>query len=132
MQNNNYTTLFQQIFNKYKNEMFILPGEKGCFCSYIESRMVMLDPDTWKNTTEWMMFATLHEIGHIKTNTSKMKQYTKEYLATRWALEESKKIGFQVSDRIVNIYQDYIWEWRERAIRRRAKNVVSKTELILR
>lgn len=127
----NYKQLFLELYNKYKHEMFIYPGEKGQFCSYIDSRVIMLDPDTWENTNEWMLFATLHEIGHIKTNTSKMKQYMKEYLATQWALEESRRLGFEVSKRIISIYQNYILDWREKSIKRKAKNVVSKSELIL-
>lgn len=128
---NNYNHLFNQIYQKYSKEMWIRSGEKGRFYSYIEAREVVIDPDTWLHTTEWQLFATLHEIGHIKTNTYDMKRYWQEYLATQWAIEESKRIGFLVSDSIIENYQNYILKWREKSVKRRAKNVKSISEVTL-
>lgn len=63
----------------------------------------------WKQANSLVStFTLLHEIGHIMTYTSKMRRCESEYLATIWALEQCKKYGIAVSDKIIIEYQKYI------------------------
>lgn len=101
------------------------------FYSYIELNQIFIPEKTKHKQTEWSLFAFLHEIGHITTNKVEMRRYEKEYLATQWALEETKKMDFKVPKWIIDEYQKYIYEWRETSIKRGDKNVVSKKQLVL-
>jgi hypothetical protein len=124
--------LFHDIYVKYHNQMWIHSGNTGCgFYSYILSREVVVPPEAFQNPDVWDVFALLHEIGHIKTNTVKQKRYYQEYLATQWAIEEAKKIGFKVPKTYLDIYQNYIWKWRETSIKLRGKNILDKEEVRL-
>ena len=112
--------------------MWIHIGEEGeGFWSRIVSKEVAFDPETVSNPGEWEVFALLHEIGHVKTNTIKQKRCEQEYLATQWALDESKNWGFKVSKNTIKVYQSYIWDWREKGIKMGARTMPSKDELKL-
>lgn len=102
------------------------------FGSKIISRVVLLPKCTKSDYDEWSLFAFLHEIGHIKTNTDKMKRCVQEYLATKWAMEEAKRIGFDVPERYISTYQKYIWGWWNRAYKRGCKTLPEKEDLDLR
>ena len=129
---NKYSLLFNQTYLKYCKQMWIHAGDKGDgFYSYLQSREVAVEPHAFINPDAWDLFALLHEIGHILTNTNKMKRCEQEYLATQWAIKEAKEIGFEVPPRYIETYQDYIWNWRDRAIKLKAKVVPSKEELKL-
>lgn len=125
--------LHNYLYLKYKKEMAITFEElaEDDFGAYIQSRKIVIPNKVKNHQTEWTLFAFLHEIGHIKTNTSDMKRYEQEYLATKWALEEAKKIGFNVPTRFINTYQNYIWGWREKSIKLKGKNICRKEELTL-
>ena len=124
--------MFYDIYLNYCTKAWIHAGEKGCgYYSYIKVKEIVIDPEMFTNPTEWGIFAMLHEIGHVMTNTIQMKRYEQEYLATVWAINEAKKIGFNVPKSYISIYQDYIWKWRETSIKRKAKFVVSKDSLTL-
>ena len=132
MNKSELTSMFYKIFNKYCKQMWIRSGIKGNgYCSYIEEKEVVIEPHMFLNPDEWGIFATLHEIGHIMTNTTKMKRCTQEYLATQWAIDEAKRIGFNVPKDYIETYQDYIWNWRDRAIKLKAKVVPTVEELTL-
>ena len=124
--------LMTNIYCTYLNDISIMfINEDGVFYSYIKEKIICLPQNTLSNPTEWNIFAFLHEIGHIITNNESMKRYYQEYLATQWAIEESKRRGFKVPKRIINTYQNYIWDWRERSIKLKGKNVCSKEDLVL-
>ncbi len=101
------------------------------FGSYIIRKEVELPSSIKTHQTEWSLFAFLHEIGHVLTNTPKMKRYEQEYLATQWALQEAKELNFKVPGHFIKIYQDYIWKWRETSLKHHAKNVKTIRELTL-
>ena len=124
--------MFYKIYLKYSKQMHIHAGDKDCgFYSYINAKEVVIPPDVFAKPKEWDIFALLHEIGHILTNTNKMKRCTQEYLATQWAIEEAKRIGFPIPKSYINIYQNYIWKWREVSVNMKSKNIPSKKELSL-
>lgn len=53
-------------------------------------------------------FTLLHEVGHIMTNTTKMRRCEQEYYATIWAIEKCKEYGIKLTDKIINAYQRYV------------------------
>lgn len=102
--------LHNYVWLKYHNKMEIVFENENDrdFYALIVSRKVILPKSIKKEQTEWSLFAFLHEIGHILTNRSTMKRYEMEYLATQWALDEAKRIGFQVPREYISTYQRYI------------------------
>ena len=63
-------------------------------------------------------FTLLHEVGHIETTKSAMRRAESEYYATVWAIEEAKKYGIEVPQKIIDRYQRYIDMEKERGLRR--------------
>ena len=128
---NNYVT-FHNICKKYKNAAWIHEGENGCgFYSRISAKEIVIPSEAFHQPDSWDIFALLHEIGHIMTNTTKMKRCEQEYFATQWAIDEAKRMNLKVQKRYLDIYQDYIWKWRETSIRLKGKNVPLKEALCL-
>ena len=124
--------LHNYLYLKYRNEMSIeFKNGDGEYYSYIISRVVTLPIAIKKEQTEWSLFAFLHEIGHVKTNTPKMKRCVQEYLATQWAIDEAKRIRFSVPKDILDVYQKYIWDWRNTSIKHKGKNVPTAESLLL-
>ena len=123
---NEYSKIRDIIYNKYKNEIFLeFNNTDDDFGSYIEEHLIVLPKRKWSKPDAWFIFAFLHEIGHIKTNTINMKRYEQEYLATQWAIDESKDIGFNYPKSVLYVYQEYIWKWRDTSIKHRGKNIKS-------
>lgn len=125
--------LHNYLYLRYRDEMAITfeELEDDDFGAYIQSRRIVIPNKVKNSQTEWTLFAFLHEIGHIKTNTVQMKRYEQEYLATKWALEEAKRIGFDVPARFIKTYQDYIWRWRETSLKLKGNNVCRKEDVKL-
>ena len=73
----------------------------------------------------------LHEVGHLKTNKKGMKRCEEEFYATQWAIKEMKKYKFELDQKDKQIFQNYIWQWRERGIKLKGKNMPSKEQLTL-
>jgi predicted DNA-binding protein (UPF0278 family) len=63
-------------------------------------------------------FDLFHEIGHIESNTSKMRRCEQEYHATVWAIIEMRKYGLEVPASIISSYQEYINREHDRGVRR--------------
>lgn len=63
-------------------------------------------------------FTLLHEIGHIENNQSWMRRAEEEYHATVWAINECKKYGIEIPEKIIEKYQRYIDMEKDRGIRR--------------
>ena len=127
-------TLHNNLYIKYRNNFTLEFSDNAAsdeFYSYILSKRIVIPRSVKTHQTEWSLFAFLHEIGHIMTNTTKMKRCTQEYLATQWAIDEAKRIGFNVPKDYIETYQDYIWNWRSRAIKLKAKVVPTVEELTL-
>ena len=53
-------------------------------------------------------FTLLHEIGHIMTTKSYMRRAEAEYYATVWAINESKRYGMGIPEKVIKEYQNYI------------------------
>jgi Zn-dependent peptidase ImmA (M78 family) len=84
----------------------------------------------WKQANSLQStFTLLHEIGHIMTKTSKMRRCESEYYATIWALEKCKEYNLIITDKILNLYQDYINRELDRGIRRGGLNYNSNYDL---
>ena len=66
------------------------------------------------NDTDWtpsMYFALLHEIGHCETYKNRQSSATREFLATQWAINNSKKYNIMVSQKEKNEWQEYIYSF---------------------
>lgn len=117
------------LFLKYRNQMSIVfedvPADD--FGSYIIARKIVLPNAIKTKQSTWSLFAFLHEIGHILTNTPFQQRCVQEYLATQWALDEAKKIGFEVPTSYIQTYQKYIYRW----MNTRSKAEVKKEDLTL-
>ena len=132
MTKSNRIELFYNLYMQYHKSMWIHAGKSGGgFYSYLGNREIVIEPDALIKPSAWDIFAFLHEIGHIMTNTTSMKRYEQEYLATQWAIDKAKEIGFDVPEKYITTYQNYIWKWRETSIKHKAKNVASKESLLL-
>ena len=124
-----FKNVFYKIYNKYNNNMWIHSGDE--FYSYLIRREIVVPQKAFLTPDAWDIFALLHEIGHILTNNPKQKRCLQEYLATQWAIEEAKKIGFVVPKPFIKTYQEYIWKWRETSIKHKGKNIPTKGDLTL-
>lgn len=126
--------IFNQIREQYSKEMWIREGDCGLDkrpYSYVMHRIIVMHEGTFESPTEWDILTLLHEIGHVKTNTQKMKVYEKEYSATQWSAYEARKIGIPVNDLWREAFQDYIWKKRQMCINKKGKNVANKEALIV-
>lgn len=86
----------------------------------------------WKQSNSIQStFTLLHEIGHIKTTTSKMRRCESEYYATMWCLNVCKEYGLKVPNDIIEKYQRYIYRELDRGLRRGGANYPSRQELSL-
>ena len=120
-----------KLMEKYKDTIsFRLTNEKGAYC-YVPERIIYISCDKFLNPTPSSLFDLLHEIGHIMTNKKGMKRCEEEFYATQWAIEEMKRYKYEISDNRKNVFQEYIWKWRDTAIKLKAKTVPSKEELTL-
>ena len=130
-----YHDWFIDIYLDYFLTISMIFDTSNDYYSYIQSKEIHLPKriieNYFKNITEWDLFAFFHEIGHIETNTTKMKRYYQEYLATEWAVKKSKEIGFKPSDKILKTYQNYIWKWRDFSERRSKTSVMSANSIVI-
>ena len=127
--------LFECICRMYGREMYIHPGKmahRESGYSYVAYREIVLPERAFQNPSGWDVLTLLHEIGHIKTNTERMKLYEKEYLATQWSADEAKKWDFTIIDLWRKTYQDYIFSKRDICIREGGKNVPPESKLMIR
>lgn len=84
----------------------------------------------WKQSNSIQStFTLLHEIGHIETYQTWMRRAESEYHATVWAMNECKKYGIEVPDKIIEKYQKYIDMTKARGLRRGGKGY-AKLQLI--
>lgn len=127
--------LFNRIFNAYSKEMYIHGVDNSeddeCGYTYISKREITLPKKWFNNPSEWAIFVLLHEVGHVKTNTMWMPLYEKEYLATQWAADVARKIGFHIATEYKDTYQEYIWGKRTEAVKKRTPNVAKKQDLVI-
>ena len=122
--------MFDNIYKKYSNEIWIHSGDCGKdkrAYSYISSKEIVLPEESFKTPTDWAILVLLHEIGHIKTNTTQMKECEKEFYATQWSATEAKRLGLTILPLWKNAYQNYIWGKR----RGNSKNVPSREDLVV-
>ncbi len=126
--------LFTKLYKKYSKEMFIHSGDCGPDnrgYSYVMRREIVLPKESFTNPSEWQILELLHEVGHVKTNTRRMKLYEKEFQAIQWSANEAKKLGFPIKQLWRDAYQQYIWDKRQMSINRRSKKVPEKEDLII-
>ncbi len=100
------------------------------FC-YINTRDVFLDEGEYKHPDEVFLFDLLHELGHIHTNTSKMKRCEQEFYATQWAIERFEEYGLKLPPTRQFDFQKYVWDCLITGVLHRGKNMPSIYDMSL-
>ena len=124
-------TIQTELYEKYKNEIEFRFTSGEVPYSHVPEKIIYLKLKAFFEPTISSVFDMMHEIGHIKTNVSGMKRCEEEFYATVWAINESKKYKLNLSQKRKDEYQNYIWYWRDRGIKARAKIIPTKEELTL-
>lgn len=119
-----------EIINKYKDVIDLRVTTEEAHC-YVPEKIVYINGSNFLYPTNESIFDFLHEIGHIMTNTKKMKRCEEEFYATQWAIKEIKKYGLEISTKRKSEFQNYVWAWRETGMKLKGKNMPSKENLIL-
>lgn len=119
-----------EIINKYKDVIDLRVTTEEAHC-YVPEKIVYINGSKFLYPTNESIFDFLHEIGHIMTNTKKMKRCEEEFYATQWAIKEIKKYGLEISTKRKSEFQNYVWAWRETGMKLKGKNMPSKENLIL-
>lgn len=117
---NKYIDIQNEVINKYN---VTIVANSTCWHrihAHVKERRVC----KWKqvNSIE-STFTLFHEIGHIETTKSKMRRCESEYYATVWAMDRCKEYGLTIPDKIIQVYQDYIDQERDRGLRRGGQNL---------
>ena len=129
--NINYRILLTSVWIKYNNEYnFIFDNCTTAHC-YLPEKEIHFPLSEFRNPDSRSLFDLLHEIGHLKTNTKGMKRCEEEFYATQWAIKQMKEYCFDLSPDDKEIFQNYIWQWRETGIKLKGKNIPSKEQLTL-
>ena len=86
----------------------------------------------WKQAESYKSTFTLfHEIGHIETDIKGMKRCEQESEATKWAINEFRKIGLPIKRKVINAYKDYIRMTYNRGVRRGLKKNWKEMDLLI-
>ena len=119
------------IINQYKSTIdFRVCSNEVAYC-YVPEKIVYIYNRNLLYPSVESLFDLLHEIGHIMTNTSKMKRCEEEYYATQWAMKEIKSYDLNLPEKRKQEFQDYIYKWRETGIKLNGKNMPDKKQLTL-
>lgn len=115
----NYKEIQNEVVKKYRIDLCdgtrCKDGDWSRTHAHVKKRRVC----KWKQANSIQStFTLLHEIGHIETTKSWMRRAEEEYYATVWAINECKKYGIEVPAKIIQEYQEYIDDEKDRGIRR--------------
>lgn len=115
----NYRDIQNEVVKKYRIDLCdgtrCKDGDWSRTHAHVKKRRVC----KWKQANSIQSTFTLfHEIGHIMNNQSSMRRAEEEYYATVWAINECKKYGIEVPQKIIDDYQEYIDDEIERGVRR--------------
>ena len=115
----NYKDIQNEVIKKYRIDLCdgtrCKDGDWSRTHAHIKQRRVC----KWKQANSIQStFTLLHEIGHIENNRSGMRRAEEEYHATIWAINECKKYGIEVPQKIIEEYQAYIDMTKDRGVRR--------------
>lgn len=123
-----------KIYNKYKENIYVYPyegaGQMYCIVKPYKT-FVYCEPEVWENPTEEDLFDLLHEVGHAIANKPGMKRYEEEFYATVFAISKMEHYKLSLSNKRKKEWQNYINKYREGAIKRKAKNVMTLDEVTL-
>lgn len=126
----NYKVLVTQIWMQYYKEYtFVFDNCSIAHC-YLKEKEIHFPIKNFKDPSKREVFDLLHEIGHLKTNKKGMKRCEEEFYATQWAIKQMKKYNFDLNKKDKEIFQDYIYKWRETGIKLKGK-MPDKESLIL-
>ena len=115
----NYKEIQNEVVKKYRIDLCdgtrCKDGDWSRTHAHVKKRRVC----KWRQANSIQStFTLLHEIGHIVTTKSWMRRAEEEYFATVWAIEECEKYGIEVPKKIIEEYQEYIDDEKDRGLRR--------------
>ncbi len=120
--------IYEKIINSYDDINFY-KFEKDYSLAIPETKSIFIGTDISSKYSSDSVFTLLHEIGHIyKDNDT--RRCIKEYLATAWAINESKNFDLMITDTEKTEWQEYIYICRDKDINS-GLNVPDKNKLIL-
>ena len=120
-----------KILKDFENDFTLcLTTEDRAYC-YLDSKKIYINLNDFIYPTYRSLFDLLHEIGHIKTNTNRMRRFEEEYFATEWAIVQAKKYNIILSSYDKQDFDDYIISLANSCRKRHGKNVPNNCELLL-
>lgn len=124
----NYKEIQNQIIKKYKMTINEHSTCRSRMHVHVKKRIIC----KWKQvSSSKATFELLHEIGHCENNNSKMRRCEKEFYATKWALDKCKELGIDVSNKLLDSYQKYVYRELDRGLRRGGIGYPSREEMTL-
>lgn len=99
------------IISKYSNKyQFISTPDIQSF-ALSEQGIIVINLSSWVTPNSFFVFAVLHEIGHCETYKRKQNKITREFLATQWAINNSKQWNVKITNKQKQDWQEYIYSF---------------------
>ena len=131
METNSLRKIQTKILNDFQNDFTLcFTSEERAYC-YLQTKRIYINLNDFLNPTYRSLFDLLHEIGHIKTNTNKMRRFEEEYYATVWAISKYKKYNIKLSSSDKRDFDKYIIKLAETCRKRKGKNIPNNNDLVL-
>lgn len=120
--------IYEKIINSYDDINFY-KFEKDYSLAIPETKSIFIGTDISSTYSNDSVFTLLHEIGHIFKDND-IRLCIREYLATVWAINESKNFDLMITDTEKTEWQEYIYICRNKDIDN-GLSVPEKNKLIL-
>lgn len=120
--------IYEKIINSYDDINFY-KFEKDYSLAIPETKSIFIGTDISSQYSNDSVFTLLHEIGHIFKDND-IRLCIREYLATVWAINESKNFDLMITDTEKTEWQEYIYICRNKDINN-GLSVPEKNKLIL-
>lgn len=99
------------IINEYNRYMYIKTKNEDEFWAMGGLGRIGIPESAINSSHPLDIFRLLHEIGHCETYQLKHTKATREFEATQWAINHSKKYNVNISKQNKTIFQDYIYSF---------------------
>lgn len=125
--------IIAKIFDDYGKDVIVEFHNETAMCCYPhpDDRIIQMRVEQFMNPTNRDLFDLLHEFGHLETFKCKHRKFEREYFATQWALDHADEYGVEITARILNIFQEYIMGFYDKAKKRKVKNLPDVSEVRL-
>ena len=106
-----YKKSLDKIIVKYRNKYMFIPTTDKQSCAVSNNGVIILNVDEWKSPDAFFVFTVLHEIGHCETYQKGQYKVKREYLATQWAIDNSKEWNVKLKSSEQKRWQEYIYSF---------------------